>query len=111
RAKPPVRRLAADLGVDLTAVAPGSGPDGVITRQDVLAAAGADGADAPAAPADAADVVEVGAVQAAMARRMTQSRREIPDAHGRVEGDCRALLELRAQLGERTVPPVVLTLR
>ncbi|EHI12742.1 dihydrolipoamide acetyltransferase family protein [Mycolicibacterium thermoresistibile] len=111
RAKPPVRRLAADLGVDLTAVAPGSGPDGVITRQDVLAAAGADGADAPAAPADAADVVEVGAVQAAMARRMTQSRREIPDAHGRVEVDCRALLELCAQLGERTVTPFVLTLR
>ncbi|MGF1647181.1 MAG: dihydrolipoamide acetyltransferase family protein [Kineosporiaceae bacterium] len=35
RAKPPVRRLAKDLGVDLTRVAP-SGPEGRVTRQDVL---------------------------------------------------------------------------
>ncbi len=40
RAKPPVRKLAAELNVDLTEIAPGSGPDGVITREDVLAAAG-----------------------------------------------------------------------
>ncbi|MGC9502085.1 E3 binding domain-containing protein, partial [Streptomyces sp. WG7] len=37
-AKPPVRKLAKDLGVDLTTVLP-SGPDGVITREDVHAAA------------------------------------------------------------------------
>ncbi|QBJ91469.1 2-oxo acid dehydrogenase subunit E2 [Streptomyces seoulensis] len=36
-AKPPVRKLAKDLGVDLTLVTP-SGPDGVITREDVHAA-------------------------------------------------------------------------
>ncbi|MFD4630750.1 dihydrolipoamide acetyltransferase family protein [Streptomyces sp. NPDC058284] len=36
-AKPPVRKLAKDLGVDLTAVVP-SGPDGIITREDVHAA-------------------------------------------------------------------------
>jgi 2-oxoisovalerate dehydrogenase E2 component (dihydrolipoyl transacylase) len=53
-AKPPVRKLAKDLGVDLAAVAPGSGPDGVITREDVRAAA--DGAAAgpatvPSSPA------------------------------------------------------------
>ncbi|GAB1823670.1 dihydrolipoamide acetyltransferase family protein [Herbidospora sp. RD11066] len=39
-AKPPVRKLAKDLGVDLTVVAP-SGPNGSITRDDVLAAQGA----------------------------------------------------------------------
>jgi 2-oxoisovalerate dehydrogenase E2 component (dihydrolipoyl transacylase) len=33
-AKPPVRKLARDLGVDLSAVA-GTGPGGVITREDV----------------------------------------------------------------------------
>src|SRR4051812_680729 len=33
-AKPPVRKLAKDLGVDITTVAP-SGPNGVITREDV----------------------------------------------------------------------------
>jgi 2-oxoisovalerate dehydrogenase E2 component (dihydrolipoyl transacylase) len=36
-AKPPVRKLAKDLGVDLAAVVP-SGPDGIITREDVHAA-------------------------------------------------------------------------
>ncbi|MFJ4687751.1 dihydrolipoamide acetyltransferase family protein [Streptomyces sp. NPDC088789] len=37
-AKPPVRKLAKDLGVDLTTVVP-TGPDGIITREDVHAAA------------------------------------------------------------------------
>jgi 2-oxoisovalerate dehydrogenase E2 component (dihydrolipoyl transacylase) len=43
-AKPPVRKLAKDLGVDLSTV-PASGPGGIITREDVEAAAnGAPGA-------------------------------------------------------------------
>ena len=37
--KPPVRRLARDLGVDLTGLA-GSGPEGSVTREDVERAAG-----------------------------------------------------------------------
>ncbi|HET7799969.1 MAG TPA: dihydrolipoamide acetyltransferase family protein [Humibacillus xanthopallidus] len=36
KAKPPVRKLAKDLGIDLAAVTP-TGPDGVITRDDVNA--------------------------------------------------------------------------
>ncbi|WP_244190589.1 biotin/lipoyl-containing protein, partial [Streptomyces caeruleatus] len=36
-AKPPVRKLAKDLGVDLATVTP-TGPDGIITREDVHAA-------------------------------------------------------------------------
>jgi pyruvate dehydrogenase E2 component (dihydrolipoamide acetyltransferase) len=43
RAKPPVRKLARELGVDLRVIG-GSGPDGTVTRSDVQAAAG--GADA-----------------------------------------------------------------
>ncbi|MFF2775050.1 dihydrolipoamide acetyltransferase family protein [Streptomyces sp. NPDC058052] len=50
-AKPPVRKLAKDLGVDLTVVV-ATGPDGIITREDVHRAA------APAAPAAPAPVVE-----------------------------------------------------
>ncbi|MFC8366960.1 dihydrolipoamide acetyltransferase family protein [Streptomyces sp. NPDC057239] len=46
-AKPPVRKLAKDLGVDLTTVTP-TGPDGIITREDVHAAV------APPAPQEAA---------------------------------------------------------
>src|SRR5262249_41424829 len=38
-AKPPVRKLAKDLGVDLAELT-GSGPEGTITREDVQAAAG-----------------------------------------------------------------------
>ncbi|MBT2438674.1 2-oxo acid dehydrogenase subunit E2 [Streptomyces sp. ISL-36] len=45
-AKPPVRKLAKDLGVDLATVTP-TGPDGIITREDVHAAA----APAPAVEA------------------------------------------------------------
>ena len=44
-AKPPVRKLAKDLGVDLAGLA-GTGPDGTITREDVQAAVAA-----PATPA------------------------------------------------------------
>jgi 2-oxoisovalerate dehydrogenase E2 component (dihydrolipoyl transacylase) len=55
-AKPPVRKLARDLGVDLAAVA-GTGPDGVITREDVEAAGKA--LAAPAAPAAAAPLAGV----------------------------------------------------
>jgi pyruvate dehydrogenase E2 component (dihydrolipoamide acetyltransferase) len=54
-AKPPVRKLAKDLGVDLATVTP-SGPDGIITREDVHAAAAPAPAPAPApvaAPAPA----------------------------------------------------------
>src|SRR6185503_17457238 len=40
RRKPPVRKLAKDLGISLAALA-GSGPDGSITRDDVQRAAGA----------------------------------------------------------------------
>ncbi|MFF3328547.1 dihydrolipoamide acetyltransferase family protein [Streptomyces sp. NPDC002888] len=45
-AKPPVRKLAKDLGVDLATITP-SGPGGIITREDVHAAA------APPVPAPA----------------------------------------------------------
>ncbi|MEW1749226.1 dihydrolipoamide acetyltransferase family protein [Streptomyces angustmyceticus] len=51
-AKPPVRKLAKDLGIDLAAVAP-TGPGGLITREDVHAAA-APAAASVAAPAEPA---------------------------------------------------------
>ena len=48
-AKPPVRKLAKDLGVDLAELA-GTGPDGTITREDVQAAVGRADALAPGGP-------------------------------------------------------------
>lgn len=108
RAKPAVRKLAADLHVDLAALA-GSGPDGVITREDVLAAAG------QAFPTS--DTLEVSGVQAQMAQRMTLSRREIPDATASIQVDGTALLGLRDRLRKAAgedgaqITPFVLTLR
>ncbi|MER7394375.1 dihydrolipoamide acetyltransferase family protein [Streptomyces sp. NPDC000151] len=63
-AKPPVRKLAKDLGIDLATVVP-SGPDGIITREDVHAAAAPapatvpeyDVAPAPHEPAPAPEAV------------------------------------------------------
>ncbi|MFF1543106.1 dihydrolipoamide acetyltransferase family protein [Streptomyces sp. NPDC058291] len=52
-AKPPVRKLAKDLGVDLATVVP-SGPDGIITREDVHAAAAPAAVAAPTTPQPAA---------------------------------------------------------
>ncbi|WHT17477.1 dihydrolipoamide acetyltransferase family protein [Crossiella sp. CA-258035] len=50
-AKPPVRKLAKDLDIDLATVV-GTGPQGTITRQDLLSANG-NGVSAQAAPAPA----------------------------------------------------------
>ncbi|WP_328547421.1 2-oxo acid dehydrogenase subunit E2 [Streptomyces platensis] len=72
-AKPPVRKLAKDLGIDLATIVP-SGPDGIITREDVHAAASP--AAAPAAPAEvpapvaeAVAPAETGVVNAAARER------------------------------------------
>jgi pyruvate dehydrogenase E2 component (dihydrolipoamide acetyltransferase) len=111
RAKPPVRKLAADLRVDLASVEP-SGPDGIVTRADVLAAV-----EAPRQPpGDAAqpEDVPVHGVRLEMARRMAVSRREIPDANASVQVDGTRLLALRDRLragGVESVTPFVLTLR
>jgi pyruvate dehydrogenase E2 component (dihydrolipoamide acetyltransferase) len=51
-AKPPVRKLAKELGIDLATVVP-TGPGGVVTRDDIRAAA-APPARLPSAPEEAA---------------------------------------------------------
>ncbi|MFI9050471.1 dihydrolipoamide acetyltransferase family protein [Streptomyces sp. NPDC053427] len=66
-AKPPVRKLAKDLGIDLATIAP-TGPGGLITREDVHAAA----APAPsvAAPeSETAAPAEAGVVPTAARER------------------------------------------
>ncbi|MGA5268161.1 dihydrolipoamide acetyltransferase family protein [Streptomyces lydicamycinicus] len=72
-AKPPVRKLAKDLGIDLATIVP-SGPDGIITREDVHAAAApaqaaAAPAEAPATVAEAVAPAETGVVNAAARER------------------------------------------
>jgi 2-oxoisovalerate dehydrogenase E2 component (dihydrolipoyl transacylase) len=58
-AKPPVRKLAKDLGIDLATVVP-TGPNGVVTRADIRAAA-APPAPLPSAAAEPAAAVAPGA--------------------------------------------------
>jgi 2-oxoisovalerate dehydrogenase E2 component (dihydrolipoyl transacylase) len=98
-AKPPVRALAKRLGVDIQALAPGSGPDGIVTRNDVEAAGRSLNGDRPPtappldiptvpAPAtrasepsqDGVHVLAVRGVRALIAERMTTSRQSIPEA-------------------------------
>jgi len=102
-AAPPVRKLAKDLSIDLAAIQHSAGA--VITRGDVLAAAGGAQADS--------DVLPVRGVQARMAERMTLSHNEIPAATVTVEVDCTALLRLRERFrpAHQGITPFALTLR
>jgi 2-oxoisovalerate dehydrogenase E2 component (dihydrolipoyl transacylase) len=101
KAKPSVRKLAADLLVDLSEVPPGA--DGLVSRDAVLAAAGV-GAERPGV---SYDVLPVRGVHSHMAKRMTLSRSTIPDAHASVQVDGSALMRLR----DEVFSPFVLTLR
>ena len=119
-AKPPVRRLARDLHVDLAAIASGSGPGGIITRADVLAAAQSAGArpDVPEFEAsafmDSAQRRPAGAgtgretvdvpvrgIRARIADRMVMSRSRIPDATCSLTVDCTAVLDLRRRMNAK----------
>lgn len=101
-AKPPVRKLARDLGLDLRSLAPGSGPGGIVTRSDVLAASAPSPVAPAAAPVRTAGpedlVIPVRGVRSRIAERMSTSRREIPDATATVVADCERLLQVRADL-------------
>ena len=106
RAAPKVRKLAADLAVDLTTLQPPSSTNGIISREDVLAAA-----DGNAKAAQDEDIPVQG-VRARMATQMVLARSTIPDAHASVSVDCTELLRIQARLNEIAgVSPLVLTLR
>jgi 2-oxoisovalerate dehydrogenase E2 component (dihydrolipoyl transacylase) len=72
-AKPPVRKLAKDLGVDLTSVT-GTGPSGSITRDDIQAVADATTAPDQAAGAPGTDLT--GLAQVSAMRLATLPREE-----------------------------------
>jgi 2-oxoisovalerate dehydrogenase E2 component (dihydrolipoyl transacylase) len=71
-AKPPVRKLARDLGVDLTAVTP-SGPGGTITRSDVEAARAVPAASTPAETGDREERRPIKGVRKMTAEAMVRS--------------------------------------
>lgn len=104
RASPLARRLARDRGVDIGAVR-GSGPMGRITRKDVEAAAEG-GAVLPAlhglaladlGPVRADERIAISRLRAAIGRRMTQSRQEIPHFYVTHENDMDRVMDARTQ--------------
>jgi pyruvate dehydrogenase E2 component (dihydrolipoamide acetyltransferase) len=121
KASPLARRLAEAQGIDLSTLQ-GSGPGGRIVRADVDAAAGRGPAAAPqpaappaAAPAIATHAVMPGPIEQAIpheaiklsnvrktiARRLTESKQQIPHIYLTVDIQLDALLKLRAELNAR----------
>jgi 2-oxoisovalerate dehydrogenase E2 component (dihydrolipoyl transacylase) len=101
-AKPPVRKLARDLGVDLAALA-GSGTGGVITREDVTAAASAPVAAPAAAPAPIAGErrIPVKGVRRATAAAMVASAFTAPHVTEFLTVDVTRTMKLRARVAAR----------
>jgi pyruvate dehydrogenase E2 component (dihydrolipoamide acetyltransferase) len=112
KASPLAKRLAAEMGVDLASLK-GSGPEGRIVKEDVLAAAGtsrpserrgagrAQGAlsDAqPRAPGPDVEVVEPSRMQATIARRMAEAKSTIPEFQVTVEARVDEAVSMRRQL-------------
>ncbi len=104
-ASPRAKKLAGELGVDLTALT-GTGPAGKITEQDVKDAAASKPAKpakpAPAAPAEAklGATVPLNRLQKITAERMLRSKREIPCFYLTVRADVTDLVKLRTNLNE-----------
>ncbi len=114
-ASPLARRMAQQAGLDLGALA-GSGPNGRIVKADIEAAlakgpapkaAPAPAAAAPAAPAPKAPAAPITAPHQAVphstmrkviARRLSESKRDIPHFYVSMDIELDALLKLRSQL-------------
>ena len=110
KASPVARRLARELGVDLSSLS-GSGPGGRIVKADVESASQASPPPGPGAPAPSpaapatggtgkgeVTTVELTSIQKTIARRMAESRATVPDIQIRTEADVTDLLALRAQM-------------
>ncbi|MEX1288569.1 MAG: dihydrolipoamide acetyltransferase family protein [Acidimicrobiia bacterium] len=120
KAKPPVRKLAKDLGVDLGAVAP-SGPGGTITRDDVRAAAGTPPDQPAPMPTPTTEATKPGGavepvrgVRRSIAQRMEVAG-AIPAASAWHEARVDGLLELRDELADANpdtrITPFAIVLR
>jgi 2-oxoisovalerate dehydrogenase E2 component (dihydrolipoyl transacylase) len=116
RATPPVRKLAKEMGIELSAVT-GTGPGGRITREDVskLGEAGSGAEPSPDAtvarhPND--ERIAVRGVRRLVAEKMSRSAREIPHVTTFLTVDATWVeglrAELEADLGHRvTALPII----
>ncbi len=109
-AKPPVRKLAKDLGVDLAALAPGSGPEGSITRAEVEAAAAAaqppsddavrESAAAPS-PAPEPTVGDASPATVPALHAPSPGEKPVPGFRGRRPGEVEAIRGVRKRIVEK----------
>jgi len=114
RASPLAWRLAEESGVDLNSVR-GSGPGGRILRRDVellarpqpdatTAAEPDTGGEGGAAPA-AAGPQPISRMRQAIAKRMTEAKRDIPHFYVTAEVDMSEAMQLRASIRRREAMP------
>ncbi|MEQ9518748.1 MAG: pyruvate dehydrogenase complex dihydrolipoamide acetyltransferase [Parvibaculum sp.] len=113
-ASPLAKRIAADKGIDLSTVT-GSGPHGRIIKADVENAPNATGAKRPGASAPASagtgvrafyepgsyDEVPLDGMRKAIAKRLTQSKQEIPHYYLTIDCVLDELLKVRKMLNEQ----------
>src|ERR1700736_6275536 len=108
KSSPLARRLARETGVDLSTLT-GSGPEGRIVKEDVLAAAEESGGGRPAeAPpvrprrraGQEVEIEEPNRMQATIARRMTASKTTVPHFYVTVEARVDEAVRMRQQLKE-----------
>ena len=109
RISPLARKLAAERGVDPSRVA-GSGPGGRIVRADIIAAAqtavapskGVNPGEVPTAGGSSSvqedRVVPVSNMRATVARRLLESKTQVPHFYVEVEVNAEPMLALRAQI-------------
>ncbi len=106
KVSPLAKRLAGEMGVDLAALK-GSGPEGRIVKEDVLAAAGTSrpaerrrAEASPRAPGPDVEVVEPSRMQATIARRMAEAKSTVPEFTVTVEARVDEAVSMRRQLKE-----------
>lgn len=101
-AGPAARKLAGDMGIDLSTVTP-TGPKGHATKQDVRDAADRASAPVPAAPAY--DLLPVTGMRRAIATALVNAKQNIPHFYLTSDVTVDALLSFREQLNARANSP------
>jgi 2-oxoisovalerate dehydrogenase E2 component (dihydrolipoyl transacylase) len=112
-ASPPVRRLARELGVDLSSVS-GSGPDGRVTREDVMKVAGeAEPATSSEAATENVQRIPVRGIRRMIAEKMARAAREVPQVTTFLTVDATALQAFRGELAgsDRRITPLPIVVR